>query len=69
LKYKLAGMAFKLFKKHCPVCGKEVAKGEGSEVFGKRLCSQEHAEKYRSKIESEASRHHSHRGGGCCQGN
>lgn len=57
-------MVFKLFKKHCAVCGKEVAKGEGVERFGKHLCSSEHAEEYRKKIAKESSGAASK--GGCC---
>jgi len=55
-------MAFKLFKKYCAVCGKEVPK-EGAIVrFGAHLCSDEHAEVYRKKMAGEKAKS----GGGCC---
>ena len=57
-------MAFKLFKKHCAVCGEEVVRGEALERFGKYLCSSEHAEEYREKIAKEQSEVASR--GGCC---
>lgn len=58
-------MAFKLFKKYCPVCGKEVDKEKAVVCFGKSLCSEEHAEKYRQKLVKEQSQT-AKRGGGCC---
>ena len=58
-------MISKLFKKQCVICGKEVDKKEAIVRFGKRLCSEEHAEEYRKKLAKEESKAASG-GGGCC---
>lgn len=57
-------MAFKLFKKYCPVCGQEVEKNKAIVRFGKYLCSTEHAEQYRQKLAKEKSK--KAKGGSCC---
>lgn len=57
-------MAFGLFKKYCPICGKEVQKENAVVRFGKHLCSDEHAEEYRQKLAKDQSKAAS--GGGCC---
>ena len=58
-------MTFKLFKKYCPVCGDEVSKENAVVRFGEHLCSEEHAEEYARKMESEKSKAKKG-GGGCC---
>lgn len=57
-------MIFGLFKKHCVVCGVEVKKESSISLFGKHLCSQEHADEYKKKIVEEEAR--KPRKGGCC---
>lgn len=58
-------MTFKLFKKYCPICSKEVNKENALVRFGEHLCSEEHAEAYRQKLAKEKSRA-AKSGGGCC---
>lgn len=58
-------MAFKLFKKNCPICGIVVKKEEKLNRFGKYFCTEEHAEEYRQKLAKEESERASG-GGGCC---
>jgi len=57
-------MALGLFKKHCPICGKDVEKDKAIKRFGKYFCSEEHAEEHRKKLTREESKRAS--GGGCC---
>lgn len=57
---------FGLFKKYCPVCGKEVEKNKAIIRFGKHLCSEEHAEEHRQKLAKEESQAANRGGGGCC---
>lgn len=57
-------MAFKLFKKHCSICGQDIEKGKEIKRFGKYLCSEEHAEEYSNKIAKKESK--AAGGGGCC---
>ncbi len=57
-------MVFRLFKKKCIVCDKEVSGGEQIVRFGEHFCSEEHAEEHRKKIAKEHSKKASR--GGCC---
>lgn len=52
-----------LFKKHCPVCEKEVEKDKAAVRFGKFFCCEEHAEEYRQKLQKEEANNQNH---GCC---
>lgn len=59
-----SNMVLGLFKRHCPVCGKEVDKEKAVKRFGKHLCSEEHAEEYRQKMVKQQSK--AAKRGGCC---
>lgn len=58
-------MTFKLFKKHCPICGMEVDKDKAVARFGKYFCSDNCLGKYQEKLEA-AEKKATKGGGGCC---
>lgn len=55
-------------KKHCPVCGIDVEKGNGIKRFGKYFCSEQYARQYseRKMINEEEEGGGRGGGGGCC---
>lgn len=61
---------FKLFSKHCPVCGIDVNKEMSIKRYGKYFCSKDHVQdfvKMKEEKDKENRNEYGHGGrGGCC---